>query len=553
MTGTNVSAPAIDIRPDHWQIVRHILRRHVPQYAAWAFGSRAKWTAKPHSDLDLAIITEKPLPLAVSAALADDFSKSNLPWKVDVVDWAVTSESFRHVIERDKVVVQEANLLPELANDWPITRIEDIATKIAMGPFGSSIKVETFVDEGVPIISGAHLRGVRVEDGDFNFITAEHANKLKNANVQRGDVIFTHAGNIGQCAYLPQDSRYERYVISQWQFYLRCSDKADPAFVAYFFHSEEGQHKLLANASQVGVPSIARPSSYLKTIELALPPIEEQRAIAHILGTLDDKIELNRQRNHTLVTMASALFQDWFVDFGPVHAKTEGREPYLSTDLWSLFPDHLDTNGKPEEWRRSTIGEEVTVCGGSTPSTKEPAFWGNGQHHWATPKDLSGLAFPVLLDTDRKITDAGIAKISSGLLPVGTVLLSSRAPIGYLAIAEVPTAINQGFIAMKCDGTLPNVFVLFWCRQNMDLILGNANGSTFQEISKSNFRPIPVTVPSEPVLTAFRVQTEPLYRHIVENERESLSLTTLRDTLLPKLISGALRIKDVEQFLERVA
>ena len=157
-----------------------------------------------------------------------------------------------------------------------------------------------------------------------------------------------------------------------------------------------------------------------------------------------------------------------------------------------------------------------------------------------------------MLDTERKITDAGIEKISSGLLPIGTVLLSSRAPIGYLAIAEVPTAINQGFIAMKCNGTLPNVFVLFWCRENMDVILGNANGSTFQEISKSNFRSIPVIVPPEPILKAFRERTGPLYRHIVENERESRTLAQLRDTLLPKLISGKLRVPDAERILGEV-
>lgn len=295
------------------------------------------------------------------------------------------------------------------------------------------------------------------------------------------------------------------------------------------------------------------PSTSIEKYALALPPLTEQRAIAHILGTLDDKIELNRRRNQTLEAMARALFKDWFVDFGPVRAKMEARDPYLPADLWQLFPDRLDDEGRPEGWRRSTIGREVTVCGGSTPSTKEPAYWEGGEHHWATPKDLSALKFPVLLDTDRKITDAGIEKISSGLLPVGTVLLSSRAPIGYLAIAEVPTAINQGFIAMKCDGILPNVFVLFWCRENMDVILGNANGSTFQEISKSNFRPIPVIVPPELILNAFRERTGAFYRHIVENERESQTLAQLRDTLLPKLISGELRIKDVDQFVGAIA
>lgn len=291
----------------------------------------------------------------------------------------------------------------------------------------------------------------------------------------------------------------------------------------------------------------------IESLSVSAPPIQEQRAIAHILGTLDDKIELNRKQNETLEAMARALFKAWFVDFEPVRAKLEGRWqrgqslPGLPAHLYDLFPDRLvesELGEIPEGWRHSTIGEEVTVCGGSTPSTKETGFWDGGHHCWATPKDLSALKFPVLLDTDRKITHAGLGKISSGLLPVGTVLLSSRAPIGYLAIAEVPTAINQGFIAMKCDGVLPNVFVLAWCRESMDAIVGNANGSTFQEISKSNFRPIPVVVPSEPALNSYRAAADSLYRQMAENERESRTLAQLRDTLLPKLISGELRVPD---------
>ena len=273
----------------------------------------------------------------------------------------------------------------------------------------------------------------------------------------------------------------------------------------------------------------------------------ERRGIGSVLSSMDNLISNNRRVNQALEAMARAVFKAWFVDFEPVRAKMEGRWkrgeslPGLPAHLYDLFPDRLvesELGEIPEGWRHSTIGEEVTVCGGSTPSTKEPEFWEGGQHCWATPKDLSALKFPVLLDTDRKITDAGLAKISSGLLPVGTVLLSSRAPIGYLAIAEVPTAINQGFIAMKCDGALPNVFVLPWCRESMDAIVGNANGSTFQEISKSNFRPLRVVVPSDPVLTSFTRLAVSLYRQLAENERESRSLAQLRDTLLPKLISG---------------
>ena len=281
----------------------------------------------------------------------------------------------------------------------------------------------------------------------------------------------------------------------------------------------------------------------------------ERRGIGSVLSSMDNLISNNRRVNQALEAMARAVFKAWFVDFEPVRAKMEGRWkrgeslPGLPAHLYDLFPDRLvesELGEIPEGWRHSTIGEEVTVCGGSTPSTKEPEFWEGGQHCWATPKDLSALKFPVLLDTDRKITDAGLAKISSGLLPVGTVLLSSRAPIGYLAIAEVPTAINQGFIAMKCDGALPNVFVLPWCRESMDAIVGNANGSTFQEISKKNFRPLPILVADEATQSAFDSVVGSMFERITANVIESRSLAATRDALLPKLMSGEIRVRDAE-------
>ena len=167
--------------------------------------------------------------------------------------------------------------LGEIPAGWSIQSIECLAEKIAMGPFGSNIKVETFVESGIPIISGNHLRGLYLDELGYNFITEEHARRLSNSLVRAGDIIFTHAGNIGQVALIPDDCDYPYYVISQRQFYLRCDkSKVLPEYINYFFHSREGQGKLLANASQTGVPSIARPSSHLKSIEIVLPPIEVQ-------------------------------------------------------------------------------------------------------------------------------------------------------------------------------------------------------------------------------------------------------------------------------------
>ena len=440
-------------------------------------------------------------------------------------------------------------------SEWSTVAVEDLSEKVAMGPFGSSIKVSTFVPKGVPIISGQHLHGVRVDDAPgFNFITHEHAKRLANANVRRGDVIFTHAGNIGQVAYVPESSRFDRYVISQRQFYMRCdSSKAIPEFVALYFISREGQHQLLANSSQVGVPSIAQPVTYLRTIGIPLPPLPEQRVIAHILGTLDDKIELNRRMNQTLQALARALFKSWFVDFYPVRAKMEGRDTELPRDIADLFPDRLvdsEMGEIPEGWEVSQIGNEVEAVGGSTPSTKEPSYWHQGEHYWATPKDLSKLWSPVLLDTNRKITAAGLQKISSRTLPVGTVLLSSRAPIGYLAIAEIPTAVNQGFIAMKCERRLPNLYVLYWCERNLGYIQDIAGGSTFAEISKKTFRAVSVIVPQRAILVMYERLSRPLHERLVINVKEAVALAALRDTLLPKLISGAIRVPDAERALE---
>jgi type I restriction enzyme, S subunit len=260
--------------------------------------------------------------------------------------------------------------------------------------------------------------------------------------------------------------------------------------------------------------------------------------------------------------MARTLFKSWFVDFDPVRAKMEGRWrrgeslPGLPAHLFDLFPDSFvdsELGEIPKGWGVKPIGELAEIVGGSTPRTERPEYWIGGKHCWVTPKDLSGLLMPVLLDTERKITDAGLAQISSGLLPKGTVLLSSRAPIGYHAITETPVAVNQGFIAMKPRHGTSNLFLLRWTSAAHDEIVSHANGSTFLEISKSSFRPILTVAPATSVMDAFDRVSRPMHCKVVEHERESRTLATLRDTLLPKLISGDIRIPDAERFIERTS
>lgn len=191
---------------------------------------------------------------------------------------------------------------------WPIVTILDVAEKVAMGPFGSNIKVSTFVPEGVPIISGNHLRGYFLEEPEFNYITEAHAERLKNSIVFPHDLIFTHAGNIGQVAMIPDGCKYERYVLSQRQFYLRCDEtKVVPEFLLMFFHSTSGQHELLSYANQTGVPSIAQPATNLKKIPFMCPPIQEQLRWQEQVHPLLGRYLNNRMENEKLSSLRDVL------------------------------------------------------------------------------------------------------------------------------------------------------------------------------------------------------------------------------------------------------
>lgn len=293
--------------------------------------------------------------------------------------------------------------------------------------------------------------------------------------------------------------------------------------------------------------------------------------------------------------MARALFQSWFVDFDPVRRNldraTNGKsklptigkppskdfqrleksaqkvptlgkdpdadfqslDPAALAELDALFPDSFEESELgpiPKGWTIEPVGQVIDCVGGGTPSTGELKYWNGGTHHWSTPKDLSSLQSPVLLDTDRKITDAGLAKVSSGLLPAGTLLMSSRAPVGYLAIAVMPVAINQGFIAMKCNERASEFFMLNWCRANMDEIKCRASGTTFAEISKKNFRTILIALPPQNIMGTFTTKMAPIYSQIAANLHQSRTLAALRDTLLPKLLSGEIEVGEAEREIE---
>ena len=457
---------------------------------------------------------------------------------------------------------------------WNTYRIEDIADKITIGPFGSRMKSDAYVESGVPVIRGTNLTGSKKFSGDWVFISEQLAKQLENCCVSNGDLVFPHRGSIGEVGLV--DNQFHQYMMSSSLMKLRCNPNiADSEFIYYFFKSHQGRYELLKNASQVGTPGIGQPLTSLKNIEIKLPSLGEQRKIAKILSDLDDKIHINNQINQTLESIAQALFKSWFVDFDPVRAKIAAKQEGKDAELAAmcaisgkseielqqmaeddfaalrataaLFPDGLvesELGEVPKGWEVSTVGEQVQTVGGGTPSTKNVDFWDDGIHYWTTPKDLSNLTDKILLNTERKITDAGLKKISSGLLPKDTVLMSSRAPVGYLALSKIEVAINQGYIAILPNMKYSAEYLIQWCEANMAEIKGRASGTTFQEISKKNFREISFVCPDDKVVVSYTKTVKTLYDEITSKAKENQSLINLRDTLLPKLLLGEVEIPD---------
>ncbi|NMW22993.1 restriction endonuclease subunit S [Rhodanobacter denitrificans] len=416
-------------------------------------------------------------------------------------------------------------------------------------------RTKEFHGRGVKIVNMGELFGhPRLADIPMKRVELS-SNELEKSQLRTGDLLFARrslvAEGAGRCC-LVKDIRETTTFESSIIRARPDGKQVLSEYLFYFFSSPQGRERMRTILRQVAVSGIT--GSDLAELKIPIPSLHTQRCCVASLGALDDRIELLCQTNATLEAIAQGLFKSWFVDFDPVRAKAEGREPDgMNAATTALFPDSFEDSPLgpiPQGWRVDEVGNVVDCVGGATPSTKDFSLWEPAEHHWVTPKDLSGLGAPVLMDTSRKVSATGLRKISSGTLPKGTLLLSSRAPIGYLAIAQIPTAINQGFIAMRPGGELPPAYLLFWTQWNMDSIKQKANGSTFMEISKSAFRPIKLCVPSEKIVTAFVSIAKPLLERIAANEAQRTQLTQLRDTLLPRLISGKLRLPDAQTLIE---
>ena len=410
--------------------------------------------------------------------------------------------------------------------EWKEYKIEELIDEISMGPFGSNIKVDNFIDFGVPVLNGSNMQGFKLQEKSFNYVSPKKADSLGRANAYRGDVVITHRGTLGQIVYIPESSLFERYVISQSQFRLkRKTDIVRPDYFVYYFHTPLGQHKILMNASQVGVPALARPTSTFKNVTISIPSIERQNKIMDILSSLDDKIEVNRRINEQLEELAQALFKSWFVDFEPFK---DGE--FVESELGMI----------PEGWKVGKFTDIVDIKGGGTPKTDIAEYW-NGDIPFFTPKDINDV---FCIGTEKNITDLGLSKCSSKLYSKNTIFITARGTVGKVCMAGRDMAMNQTCYAL-IGKKYGQHFIYMQTISIVERMKKKANGAVFSAITTRDFDSEKIIIPSLDIVSNYLMKIEPLYESILHNQQEITHLANLRDTLLPKLMSGEIAVEQL--------
>lgn len=415
---------------------------------------------------------------------------------------------------------------------------------IISGPFGSSIGKRFFKDEGVPVIRGNNLSlGIsKFKDEGFVFVTEEKADELKSYAVEQ-DLIFTAVGTIGQVGIIEKGARFEKYVISNKQLRVRFAQDLINPLYAYYWFSSPWIRDLVAKRN-VGstVPLINL--TVLKKLPILLPTIRKaQDDIVEILENITSKISLNNRINAELEAMAKTIYDYWFVQFefpSEALAKDGVPRPYKSSGGEMVWNEKLKRE-VPKGWENCSLSDIGNVIGGSTPSKAKNEYFTSGGNgiSWITPKDLSvrkGKRFISYGEFD--VTEAGRKSASLKIMPKGTVLLSSRAPVGYMAIARNPVTTNQGFKSLVPMQGFSTEYVFLTLELYLPAIIKKASGSTFAEISGSTLKAIDIASPPQELIEKFTTTVAPMFAQQEVLEQENQELASLRDWLLPMLMNG---------------
>ena len=522
----------IDIGPADLETIRHILRDHVPGLEVHAFGSRVSWTARETSDLDLALMTDGALSIARMAALRAAFTESDLPFRVDLVDWANTSEGFRNVIETAHVVLVKREWQRPEARGWRETTLGSV-TEFLSG--GTPSKAQAAYWNGsMPWVSAKDMKRFRLRDTE-NHVTVEGvANGTKL--VPAGTVLLLVRG-MTLLNDLPVCVTERPMTFNQDVKALRPKPEIDPDFLPYLMLCNK--LRLLDLVDLAGHGTGRLNSEELKALEIRLPPLPDQRAIAHILGTLDDKIDLNRRMNATLEAMARALFTSWFVDFDPVRAKMEGRDTGLPKDIADLFPDRLvesELGEIPEGWGVGHVEDGFEIIMGQSPPGHTYNDTGDGLPFFQGRSDF-GFRYP----KNRKYCTA-----PNRLAQPWDTIVSVRAPVGDINMAWERCCIGRGVAALRPrSGAVSFGYCTAQALQT-HMREYEHTGTVFGAINRKQLARLPLQQPAADIVRAFERLVHPWDQTIRLRTAEVDTLTALRDALLPKLVSGELRMNGLE-------
>ena len=394
--------------------------------------------------------------------------------------------------------------------DWQILSIDELKDSskgaIAMGPFGSNIKAENFQDHGVPVIKGTNLNYWRFVDGEFSYLSPEKAEELKNSSCQAGDIIITHRGTIGQVGLIP-DGKYKRYIVSQSGLKISLNrDLILPEYAVYYLLSRYGQHQIFAHEAQVGVPSISTPTQAVKSILISLPHLPEQQAIAEVLSSLDDKIDLLHRNNKTLEEMAEALFRQWFVK----GAKEDWEE--FSLDKLAEYLNGLALQKFPSEKGKPSIPDIKIreMNQGITDST-----------------DM------VSADIPKKY-----------LVNNGDILFSWSGSLDVIIWSQGTGALNQHLFKV-IPTEFPSWLVYFATRSFLPEFrdIANDKATTMGHIQRHHLSDAKIKLPESKQIQQYDKLVDPLFRKLLQNREQIHKLKSVRDTLLPKLMSGQVRVQ----------
>jgi type I restriction enzyme, S subunit len=539
---------AIDISPEQLLIVQSILRKHLPKGArTWAFGSRVTWTAKDFSDLDLAVEHDAPLPSKTLINLEEDFEESDLPWRVDVIDLNAVSPEFRAIVKAQRVPA-----------DWTVCKLGDAADLLTGNPFKSSEYVEQ-------LTSPRLLRGDNIAQGYLRWENVKHwpvnsLNGLEKYTLKEQDVVLAM-----DRPWIEAGLKYAKVskgdlpaLLVQRVARFRGTRKLRTDFLRYIIGSAQFTNYILSVQTGTAVPHIS--ASQIKQFEVSLPPIEEQQRIAAVLSSLDDKIELNRRMNETLEALAQAIFKDWFVDFGPTRRKAEGAtdpvtilgnlipDPTQAQKTATLFPATFGDDGLPEGWTMGTVSDIGKVVCGKTPSTSVKEYYGNDVPFITIP-EMHGKVFA--FGITRKISKEGASSQAKKMLPKGSICVSCIATPGLVVITTEHSQTNQQINSVVPD-QFSEVYYWFWIlkRLGSEIESGGSGGSVLANLSTSRFMALQILSASDSVRKLYNDIVESMFDKLLSNERENRTLAETRDYLLPKLMSGQLRVRDAEKMVE---